>query len=110
MWRGSGYHREFGMVEPLLAEARVPFIERRLAGLARVVDFYDFKRQLFLCLQRMLVLRQLASEYQRIVFRHQLVRDTHQFTEHVGWRFVNTNKIAQALAHLLDAIETFQNR
>ena len=48
-------------------------------------------------------------EQQPVIFRHLFVGDTHQLPEHFPRRLGDADSVAQALAHLLDAVEACQD-
>ena len=98
------------MFQVAFAEARIPFIERFSSASRRVIRLHDFQGELLLRLERMQAGRRCAPEEQFIITRHQLIGDTHQFAEHVRGGLVDGDKIAKALAHLLRAVEPFENR
>ena len=52
--------------------------------------------------------RRCARE-SNVIARHQFVRDAHQFAEHVVRRIRHANVVVQALAHLLDAVQSLQD-
>ena len=69
----------------------------------------DLKGELLFGLERMLLFGQGAPEEKRIVLRHQLVGNAHQFAEHVRRRLVDADEVAKALAHLFGAIQSLQD-
>src|ERR1700730_2202500 len=55
-------------------------------------------------------LRSFFAKKNFVIPRHQWIRNTHQLSKHFGGRLIDSNIVAEALAHLLDTIETFENR
>ncbi len=53
---------------------------------------------------------ELLAEQKQIIARHQLVGDAHQLPKHVRRRLRNAHIIAEALRHLLHAIEPLEQR
>src|SRR5205814_6819897 len=88
----------------------IPFIERLLSNSRRVVRLNNLERELLLGIERMHFPRWGASQEQVIISHHQRVRDAHQFPEHFRGRFVNSDKVTEALTHFPGPIQPFENR
>src|SRR6266536_1701004 len=97
------------MFQIALTEAPVPFVERSLRNLARMIGLHDFEGELLFGFERMRVARQRTTKQQWIIARHQLIGNAHQFPEHGGSGLVDRNKIAETLAHFFRAIQALQN-
>src|SRR6266403_1520200 len=98
------------MFQISVAETRIPFIEYFLRDRFRVVGLHDCTRELLLGFERMCTSWRRLPKKQCIIACHQLVRDAHQLTEHFRGGFVDRDKITEALAHFLGAIQTLKNR
>src|SRR6266545_3291272 len=94
------------MFQVALAKASVPLVERFLSSRRRVIGLNNFERELLLSFERMRVRWRSVSKEQVIIARHQSVRDTHQFPEHLRGGLVNCDKVAETFAHFLRAIQS----
>ena len=75
-----------------------------------MVRLHNFKRELLFRFRGMRLFRQFASEQHHVIPRHEFIGNAHQFSEHLARRFGHADKIAEALAHFLQAVQPLKDR
>ena len=75
----------------------------------RMETLHQSPRQFLLGRHRMLLLAQFPPEQLVVPTRHQFVRNAHHFAEHVTRRLAHADRVPEAFAHLLPAIQPLEN-
>ncbi len=104
---GGGDAGQIGFVQVLLGKAGVEIREGLCTCCGAVVAFNEPSGEFLLGIHGMSV-GLGGAEQEKVIFGHEFIGDAHELAEHCDGGFRDADVVVEALGHLVDAIESFE--